>query len=105
MSDRIPDLIDEQESATLLARQSEILDRTQLEIPGSGFSQDPALQLHHDAITMAAETESYLRECYGHLADTRAEAGRHGKQLLRLIDFQTQFRAHHLDKLDRLNPA
>ncbi|WP_193214965.1 hypothetical protein [Luteolibacter marinus] len=91
------ELIDEQDAARLIDHQQEILDKV--------HPEDLAARIHADAIAMAAETESYLRECHGHLTDTRAESGRHGKQLLKMIDFQTQLRAHHLDQLERLQLA
>ncbi len=95
-SDRIEELIDEQDVAALLDRQDLILVAAE---------NDEAAQIHVSGVRMAEATEAYLREAYGQLADTKAEAGRHGERLLDLIDYQVQLRAHHLDYLDRLNPA
>jgi phosphoribosylaminoimidazole-succinocarboxamide synthase len=94
-SDSIPELIDEQDVAALLERQTHILDAAR---------HDEAAQIHVSAVRMAKACETYLRECYGHLADTKSEAGRHGDHLLDLIDYTVQLRAHHLDYLDRLIP-
>jgi hypothetical protein len=95
-SERIPELIPEQDVAALLDRQDLLVKGTR---PGEGA------EVHLSGISMALAGEIYLRECYALLAEARAEDGPHGDRLLDLIDYQVQLRAFHLDHLQRINLA
>jgi hypothetical protein len=101
-TDRIPEIIDEQDVARLFERQTEILDLAGFD---AGVCDHPGAQLHCSGVAMATAIATYLRSCHGQLDDLGNGSSRHARHLLTLIDFADQFRAHHLDYLDRLNPA
>ena len=89
--DRIPDIIDEQELARLLANQGDIVDRHETEA-----------SLHISAQAMASELVDYL----GVVAEKMTANGLNGAaHVAKLKDYAEQLQAHHLDCLDRLNPA
>jgi hypothetical protein len=96
--ERIPELIDEQDVADLLNREADIIDRCD--------KRDLTAQLHLSGAAMARATELHLRLCYARVADVPyPEFRQQAEQLLTLIDYQVQLRAHHLDFLEGLEPA
>lgn len=99
-TDRIPELVDEQEVADLLDRQTAIIDHA--EAHAGDPIEEAAKSLHLTAIRMAAGLGNYLESCLAHLTSTSGpdEKPRHSQHLLHLIDHATQLRAWHLRELE-----
>jgi hypothetical protein len=89
----IPDIIDDQRLTELLFDQGEIIERIQ---------HDEAAAIHIHAYEMGSDIIDYL-DSVAERATAIDLAG--AKHLIRLADYARQLTAHHLDYLDRLNPA
>ena len=92
MNHIVPEIIDEQRVAELLAHAGDIIEPRQ---------SDPAAAIHIHGYEMAMQTHDLLQEVFMGLCTRALGNTAKAARVVRTRDYQSQLAAHHLDMLDR----